>query len=393
VNKKKFSASLARAVSTSQSQTRKSFCAAFFKKRPLSLHRLLACCALSVLLYVLAFAFWLDRPLSLGLLRMEMLQKTQRLAALSSPKFLILAGSNATYSHSCVVIGAMLAMPCENGGVAVGIGLDEIFRRDAPYLRPGDVVYLPMELAQYTATRRQYDAGADGFLLLRHDRALLAQLPPDRILGALFCCTLADALDAVAEMALARHGVSPQALLAREYDVQGDRIDNDLAGAIPELLHHPPRAVPRVRDIRQGYGAALIARFVAAEAARGVIVIGGLPTDFSTLALNDDLVRTIANIYTAHGEAFLVLPNRSLYPPEDFFNGEDHLARPCQYLHSIAVAEGLAGLLHRPALPPGPAIAQVAAACPKGKWPLFEKSGAKTFALLGPWRRDGTGPN
>ena len=119
--------------------------------------RLVACCALSVLLYVLAFAFWLDRPLSLGLLRTEMLQKTQRLATLPSPKILILAGSHASYSDSCAVIGAMLAMPCENGGMAVGIGLDEMFRRDAPFLHRGDVVYLPMELAQYTATRRQYD--------------------------------------------------------------------------------------------------------------------------------------------------------------------------------------------------------------------------------------------
>jgi hypothetical protein len=263
--------------------------------------RLLACCALSVVLYVLAFAFWLDQPLSRGLMQTEILQKTQRLATLPSPKLLILAGSNADYSHSCVVIGGMLEMPCENAGMAVGIGLDELFRRDAPFLRRGDVVYLPMELAQYTASRAQYDAEADGFMLLRHDRALLAQLPPDRILGALFCCTLADALDALAEMALARHGISPQALLAREYNAEGDRIDNDLAGAMPDLLRHPPRAVPRAQDITQGYGASLIARFVAAEAARGVIVIGGLPTDFSTLALSDDLVRTIAGLYTAHG--------------------------------------------------------------------------------------------
>jgi hypothetical protein len=117
------------------------------------MRRLLACSALSVLLYVLAFAFWLDRPLSLGLMHREMLQKTERLATLPSPKLLVLAGSNATYSHSCVVIGAMLAMPCENGGMAVGIGLDEMFRRDAPFLRRGDVVYLPMELAQYVAGR------------------------------------------------------------------------------------------------------------------------------------------------------------------------------------------------------------------------------------------------
>jgi hypothetical protein len=220
-----------------------------------------------------------------------------------------------------------------------------------------------MELTQYAATRAQYDAGADGFLLLRHDRALLAHLPPDRILGALFCCTLADALDSLAEMTLARRAVSPAALLAREYNVEGDRIDNGLAGAMPDLLQ-PPRAVPEVPDITRGYGAALIARFVADETARGVIVIGGLPTEFSSLALNDVLVHAVAGIYTAHGGAFLVLPNRSLYPAADFFNGREHLARPCQYLHSISVAEGLAGLLHRAVLPSGPATESVAASCP-----------------------------
>ena len=74
--------------------------------------------------------------MSLGLLRLELAQKTARLAALPSPKLVILAGSNGPYSHSCVVMGAMLNMPCENAGIAVGIGLDYLFARWKPLLPP-----------------------------------------------------------------------------------------------------------------------------------------------------------------------------------------------------------------------------------------------------------------
>jgi hypothetical protein len=36
----------------------------------------------------------------------------------------ILAGSNGPYSHRCETIEPILGMPCVNGGIAVGIGLD-----------------------------------------------------------------------------------------------------------------------------------------------------------------------------------------------------------------------------------------------------------------------------
>ena len=93
------------------------------------MRRIITFCTLSVVLYVIVFAGLIDRPLSLGLLRLEMMQKTARLAALPSPTLVILAGSNGPYSHSCAVIGAMLNMPCENAGIAVGIGLDDLFTR------------------------------------------------------------------------------------------------------------------------------------------------------------------------------------------------------------------------------------------------------------------------
>jgi len=324
------------------------------------MRRLVCLCALSVWLYIAVFAFLVDRPLSIGLLRLELDQKTARLARLPSPKLIILAGSNGPYSHACAVLGPMLGLPCENGGIAVGIGLDDLFARYAPYIRAGDVVYMPMELQQYTASRAAYRAGPDGAILLRHDRWLLPALPADRLAGAIFCCSADDLLEALAEMPLS-HAVSAGARLAGEYNAAGDRIDNQRGGA--GMARIAARAAPAVADVQAGYGTALIARFVAAERARGVIVIGGLPTAVSTLTLTPALVAAIADVYRAQGGGFLVLANRSQYPPVDFFNSPDHLVQACQYRHSMAVAAGLAVALGR-TLHPAPAMMfLVAAGC------------------------------
>jgi hypothetical protein len=313
------------------------------------LKALLTCCGLSILLYVLAFGFVLDRPLSLGLLRMEMGQKTARLAALPSAKLVILAGSNGPFSHSCAVIGPMLGMPCENAGIAVGIGLDDLFRRYAPALHAGDVVYMPMEFRQYGITRMENDEAADAGYLLRHDRDVLAELPPDRVLGAVFCCNLNDLLESLVEMP-AGFLIRPEVILAGQYNVEGDRIDNMSPGGV--VLPNPPGVV-------MGYGAGLIRRFVADQTARGVIVIGGLPTQYVATPPDAAELVKIGRIYGK----FAFLPNKSVYPPKDFYGSADHLSRDCQLAHSIAVARMLAEVLGRGAAAAPVALARQAAAC------------------------------
>lgn len=326
------------------------------------MRRLLVCAAASVALYLVLFGLVLERPLSLEPLGLEMAQKDARLAALPSPKLVILAGSNGPYSHSCAAMGPMLGMACENAGIAVGMGLDEIFARYAPALHAGDVVYMPMELEQYAMTRTEYRALVDGALMLRHDPAMLLALPPGRAMGALFCCTLADGLEAIAEMPLAGLGVRNGAhMLAAEYDVEGDRVDNDLAGADKTLLSGPARVEPTAAEIERGYGTVLISRFVAQERAKGVVVIGGWPTEFADARISGAARAAVRRVY---GDGFLSLPGESLYPRRDFFNSEDHLAKPCQVRHSVAVAEGLGAMLRRRVNEPGAEIVGVARDCP-----------------------------
>jgi len=334
--------------------------------------RLLRNCILSILVYAAVFGLVLDRPLSLGLLRMEIAQKSARLAALPTPKLVILAGSNGPYSHSCAIIGAMLNLPCENAGIAVGIGLDFLTTRYGPDLRAGDIVYMPMEFAQYAMTRPQNDAGPDGAILVRHDRDVMFSLPPDRVMAAVFSQTFPNLLESAIEMPMSRL-ISPARVLAAEYDAQGDRIGTTLRTAKPGLLRDHQAAPPMFEPV---YGAKLIRNFIRAETARGVIVIGGLPTGFSTAPMNLSAIRAIREFYLENGGKFAALPNLSRYPVADFYDSPDHLAQPCQFEHSIAVARMLAGVLRRSVAAPSRDVLALAGTCPGsmsnglGRFPL-----------------------
>ena len=329
------------------------------------MRRLVICCLLSLTLYFIAFTSILHRPLSLGLIRLEMHQKLARGARLPSPKIVILAGSNAPYSHSCFVIGAMLHLPCENAGVAVGISLDDLFARWAPLLHRGDIVYLPMEVQQYTVTRAENAMSVDSAMLLRDHRGLLWRLGPRRTLDAAFSNTFADGLESLVEMAAHGAGLGHRrARLAAEFDRQGDRIGTSLATADPKFLALLHRTEPPPAAIALGYGRLLIARFVRREHRAGVIMIGGLPTDFDSVVLSSADIAAIRATYTGNGGLFLMTANHSRYPRADFYDSEDHLAQPCQFVQSISVARGLAQMLRRPVSPPTQSMRKIARTCP-----------------------------
>jgi hypothetical protein len=237
-------------------------------------------------------------------------------------------------------------MPCVNGGVAVGIGLDYLFVRWEPLLHPGDVVYLPMEEAQYVRDRAATALGPDAAIMLRHDRATLAKLPPRRWIGAVFVYDLRGALMALIETALAAGRFhDPRAAAIGENNEWGDHIGHTAALAAPNapVLAAAEPYHPAAARIRTGYGSALIGRFVEWALAHDVRVIGGLPTGFADSPIAGDAVAAIRAVYTAHGAAFLELPNRSLYPRTAFFDTPEHLNETWQVVHSVAVARGLAG--------------------------------------------------
>ena len=317
-------------------------------ERERTMARLVAACAASLLLYFACFAVVLDRPLSFGWLRHEINARLARGAAIEGPKLVILAGSNGPYSHRCEIIGPLLGLPCVNAGVAVGISLDYLVVRWRPLLHRGDLVYMPMEEAQYVRERAANALGPDAAIMLRHDRATLARLPPHRWLGALFSYDLRGALMAVIETALAAAGFrDPRAAVDGESNAMGDHIGHTavLALANASTLQAARPYHPTAAQIRTGYGGVLIARFLDWAHAHGVSVIGGLPTGFDDSPIPDATIAAIRAIYETHGARFLELPNRSRYPRSAFFDTPDHLNQTWQAVHSVAVACGLAPLV------------------------------------------------
>ncbi len=312
--------------------------------------RLLGACLLSLLLYAALFAFVLDRPLAYGLLESEIDAKLARAATIAGPKLVILAGSNGPYSHRCQAIEPMLGMACVNGGVALGIGLDYLFARWKPLLHAGDVLYLPMEEAQYVRTRAATEVGPDAAIMFRHDWATLGALPPGRWAGALFSFDLRFAVMALIEHALVAVGFrDPRAAAEGSTNAWGDHVGHDAARAAPHraLLAMAKPVHPGASEVATGDGAALIANFLRWARAHRVGAIGGLPTGFANSPIPPATLAAIRAVYRANEAAFLELPNRSRYPRTAFFDSPDHLSEPWQLAHSAAVAQGLKAILDR----------------------------------------------
>ncbi|MEA2730762.1 MAG: hypothetical protein QOF70_5237 [Acetobacteraceae bacterium] len=310
-------------------------------------------CTASLVIYFAAFAWLLDRPLTLGALRAQMEANVALGEAIHEPKLVILAGSNGPYSHRCETIGPIIHRPCINAGVAVGVGLDYLFTRWKPLLHPGDIVYLPLEEAQYVRARAAAELGPDAAIMLRHDRATLWTLPPRRQIAALFSGDLRGAVMSVIETALAGDDFhDPRAAANGGFNAWGDHVGHSAALAV--LNQSTLAAIvpdhPAAEAIRTGYGSVLVTGFLRWADLHGVRAIGGWPTGFADSPIGDSSVAAIRSIYRTDGAGFLELPNRSGYPRVAFFDTQNHLNEAAQKVHSVAIGEALVRLMdERPA--------------------------------------------
>lgn len=306
------------------------------------LRRIVLPCLISLAIYLGLFGFVLDRPLSLGLFRQLIDAKLARGASIEGRKLVILAGSNALYSHRCETIEPLLGIPCVNGGVVVGIGLDYLFERWEKLLHPGDIVYLPMEEAQYTRTYAATSVGPDAAIMFRHDWSTLFALSADRVLAAAFCFDPRAALMSLIETALVWSEFrDPRDADVGSTNAWGDHIGHTVALGRANAAHlatmmpfHPTAAA-----IAAGNGTTMIRNFIVWAEAHGVIVVGGLPAGFARSPIPEATREAIRAVYASAGARFIDLHDR--YPLAAFFDTPDHLNEPAQIQHSQAVAAAL----------------------------------------------------
>ena len=304
--------------------------------------RVILPCLTSLAIYATLFSLVLDRPLSLGLLRQMLDAKLARGAAIEGRKLVIIAGSNALYSDRCETMQPLLGMACVNGGAVLGVGLDYLFARWETRLHPGDIVYLPMEEAQYTRPDAASSVGPDAAIMFRHDWTTLAALSPYRMLGAAFCFNPRAALMSLIETALVWSGFQdPRAADVGTTNAWGDHVGHTEALGAANATHlsmmvpyHPSAAA-----IASGDGTATIRHFIDWADAHGVTVVGGLPAGFAPSPVPDATRAAIRAVYTEAGARFVDLHDG--YPVSAFFDTPDHLNEAAQIQHSRAIAGAL----------------------------------------------------
>ena len=311
------------------------------------MRRLLLSCALSLLVYAGAFACLLDRPLTLGVLQARIEANLTLGRAIQTPKLVILAGSNGPYSHRCETIQPLIGRPCINAGVAVGVGLDYLFTRWKPELHPGDIVYLPLEEAQYVRSRLTSDLGPDAAIMLRHDRTTLLAMPPRRQIAALFSGDLRGAIMSAIETALVSDDFNdPRAAASGGFNALGDRIGHTArlaAGNLPALAAMVPFH-PTAGEIAAGYGTRVVGGFIRWASLHGVRVIGGLPVGFIDSPIGAEEKAAIEAVFRDRGVPFLETAGGGRFPRSAFFDTPDHLNETFQIENSRAVARGLKAL-------------------------------------------------
>ena len=305
-------------------------------------------CIASLLGYFILAAAVLDRPLSLGMFRDQIDAVLARGRAIDGRKIVILAGSNGPASHRCEVMEPLLGVSCVNAGIAIGIGLDYLAALWTPLLRPGDIVYLPLEQTLYTRSRAANALGPDAAIMLRHDRATLAQLPPYRWVGAMFAIGPRAMLMSLIETSLLTAGFqNPREAATGSTNAWGDRIGHTaylgqinasrLAAMTPEH-----ETAPRIQN---GDGAAEVRRLIAWGQVHGVRMVGGLPAGFANAPVPIATKQAIRMVYQEAGAAFIDLGEQDRYPPTAFFDTPDHLNEETQIVRSRLIAAALEPIL------------------------------------------------
>ena len=306
-------------------------------------HSLLWCimaCIVSLLLYLGVFAV-VRKPITIGVYREMIKLKLGDFIQSPPPRVLILAGSNARVSHKANVLEKELRIPVTNGGLSADTSLQFTIGVFENQLKPGDVIYLPLEYQSYLVDDRT--SKVDYFYLASYGRNQLKDVPLEEALRALFIYDLSYLAAACGEMLLF-HGN-----LARpnrgNLNEDGDQLNHGTREAerFREVIENwKPRGMPtapaiksRPLTIRQ------LENFLQRCTQRGVRVFGGLPTIFDDIEVAPDLIKEIRDIYERNNHQFLILENKSQYPRTAFFDSQYHLSEPAAVAHSESVARAL----------------------------------------------------
>jgi len=317
--------------------------------------RLILACLIGLAVYAGVQVGLLRKPLTVGYIREAYDLKTAYARSLGAQrKIVVVGGSSSLYGVRCQVLAARTGLPCVNMAVTGGIGIDLIFVKAEPVIRPGDVVLLPIEYDFFTAG----DDARNGNILantyaLTYDRPLLATFDWYRRASSLFSQSLIDDLSAVTEMGLAAAGIQRRFLLS-DLTPEGDMSRHTPARALQfrDTLARLKGAAPAAQ-VPDCFGSREIAGFVARVRAIGAHPVATQPPTIDDGPDSPRGFAAWAAFWQRLGVPVIDLPSQGRYPRAAFYDTHYHLAEPGQIAHSDQIAAGLRDPRLDLGLPPG----------------------------------------
>lgn len=300
----------------------------------------LTSCVLSMGIYLVVFSH-LTFPYSIDIYERMLETKRSHFAQSSSPRLLLIAGSNARVSHSAKVIEEELGIPVTNGGLSAAVSTDFILESYKPVLKYGDFCYLPLEyepLLEYTRSQH-----LDYKFAIACDRSRLAGYDIGDQLEAAFGYELSDVFKSLGEQVVVHQMKASSS--REEIDEQGDQLSYDMEKAerFREALETMEGPLIPGPEVMRSHPEMLVelGEFLDWCSAQGVMAIGGLPTTFDDVELPPELIDGLREFYESRGHAFVVLANHSLYPREQFYDSKYHLLQEHAFEHSRRLAAAL----------------------------------------------------
>lgn len=293
---------------------------------------MIICSAASLLLWSTLFLFVLKKDLTVGLYHDLFKHKIAHAEKSAGARFFIIAGSNGFYSHDAETFEKRLGLPATNLSVAVMFPLDYLFDRYKTLLRPGDVVYLPLEYSNYAGNRNPNSFGNVYDITIEKNFSNLTIKSFYRCFGRFDMNYL---IEAVAEGALTAFGVRPL-VTVKDLTAYGDIANNTEENAKPYKAYIQSVKMP---EISFSGANGCIKDFLLYAAENQITVIGGLPVNFSDTGISAEVIQQIEKTFSENKALFVKTESFSRYPRTDFFDTAYHLKRQPAIRHSEIVAD------------------------------------------------------
>lgn len=305
---------------------------------------------LSCVVFISLFVFVIHKPLTIGIMKQYYEMKLQYLSTLKDNKLILLAGSNGRFSHSCKVISQSTGIDCSNMSITANISLDYQFKVLKPFLKKGDLVYLPLEYGALKGTKDDLMSGLELPYIMSYDHDSISSMGLDRLLHGAFYFDLKYMFSGLAEMALMKLGVKRRFSLETLTENGDESFHTEEKGSqynsyLENLEWNPP-----TNEYFDGnsYKANIVRSFLRWSKKEGVRVIGGLPTTFNDQQVPDSLIENICRFYLNEGHDFLILDNHSQYPRRIFYDTAYHLNESSQKQHSLNIGARIKEIVQNP---------------------------------------------